>query len=84
MKIGPDTTVYDLLTKYPFLKEYAINLHPHFKALNNPVMMNTFGKIATLDKAANAADIPLDKFLAGITDEIKSKTGEIIEIEDNS
>jgi hypothetical protein len=81
MKLGPSTKVHDLLSEYPFIKEYLIQLHPHFKALNNPLMMKTVGRVATLDKAASAVSIPFDTFISGIADEIKNKTGETVEID---
>jgi hypothetical protein len=83
MKLGPNTKVHDLLSAHPYIKDYLIQLHPHFKALNNPVMMKTVGRVATLKKAAGAAGIPIDKFLSGIADEIKNKSGETIEREDD-
>jgi hypothetical protein len=78
MKIGPDTKVYDVLSNYPFIKDYLIQLHPHFKKLSNPVIMKTMGRIATLNKAAEAAGITLDEFLSGIAVEIKKRTGEVV------
>ncbi len=81
MKLSPNLKVHDLLTAYPYIKDYLIQLHPHFKKLNNPIMLQTLGRVATLEKAASAAGIPTYKFIAGIADEIKIKTGETIEIE---
>ena len=82
MKIGPDTKVHDLLTVYPFIKDYLIQLHPHFKKLSNPVIMQTMGRIATLNKAAEAADIPVDEFLSGIAGEIKKRTGQAVGLQE--
>jgi hypothetical protein len=76
MKMGPNIKVYDLLTAYPFLKDYLIRLHPHFTKLNNPVMLQTLGRVATLEKAARAVDIPVNEFISGLAGEIKSKTGQ--------
>lgn len=81
MKLGPNIKVYDLLTAYPFIKDYLIELHPHFKQLNNPVMLNTLGRVATLERAASAVDIPVNEFISGLAGEIKNKTGLTIEIE---
>jgi hypothetical protein len=76
MKLSPDTKVYDLLSEYPFVKEYLIQLHSHFKKLSNPVMLQTLGRVATLNKAADAVNIPVDKFISGIAAEIKNRTGQ--------
>jgi hypothetical protein len=81
MKLGPNMKVYDLLNACPFMKDYLIHLHPHFKKLNNPVMLQTLGRVATLEKAASAVDIPVNEFISGLADEIKSKTGQAVEIE---
>ncbi len=82
MKLGPNTKVHTLLSTYPFIKDYLINLHPHFKALNNPIMMKTVGRVATLRKASQAVGIPGSIFISGIVKEIKDRTGEVVEIED--
>ena len=76
MKLEPDTKALDLLTTYPFIKDYLIQLHPHFEKLNNPLMLKTLGRVATLKMAADVADIPVDKFISGIAEEIKKSTGE--------
>jgi hypothetical protein len=81
MKLGPNTKVHELLSAYPFIKDYLVKLHPHFKKLNNPVMLQTFGRVATLHKAADAVDIPVNNFVSGISEEIKNKTGETVEQE---
>ena len=83
MKLSESTKVHALLTAHPFIKDYLIQLHPHFKTLNNPLMMKTVGRVATLNKAAHAVGIPIDKFLSGIADEIKNRTGDTIELESN-
>ncbi len=81
MKLGPETKVHDLLAAYPFIKEYLINLHPHFKKLNNPILSQTLGRIANLNRAAAAVNIPPDTFIAGIAGEIKNRTGKAVELE---
>lgn len=81
MILRPDTKVHDLLSAYPFIKEYLIELHPHFKKLNNPIMLQTLGRIATLEKAAGAAGIPIDEFISGIAEEISNRTGQAVKVE---
>jgi hypothetical protein len=44
-------------------------------------MLQTMGRVATLNKAADAVDIPVDKVISGIAAEIKSKTGQEVGIE---
>jgi hypothetical protein len=81
MRLGPNTKVHNLLSAYPFIKDYLIQLHPHFKKLSNPVMLQTMGRVATLNMAANAVKIPVNTFISGIADEIKNRTGKAVETE---
>lgn len=82
MKLSPDTRVNDLLNKFPFIKEFLIELDPHFKALDNLVLRKTLGRVATLSKVAMIGGVELNKLVAEIAGEIKRKTGQDIEIED--
>ena len=52
MQNGPKTKVEELLFKYPFVKEFLMNLDPHFRALDNPLLRKTLGRVATLSKVA--------------------------------
>lgn len=44
-------------------------------------MMQTMGRIATLKMAADAVNMPIDRFNSWIADEIKEKTGRVIELD---
>ncbi len=81
MKLSPDTRVNDLLKMYPFIKEFLVELDSHFKALENPILRKTLGRVATLSKVAMVGGIELNKLLAEIAGAIKNKTGQDIEIE---
>jgi DUF438 domain-containing protein len=74
-EIGPKTKLNDILTAYPFIKDYLIALSPHFKALDNPFMMRTMGRLATLGKVAMVGGVELTGLLKGIADEIRKKSG---------
>jgi DUF438 domain-containing protein len=82
MKLSPDTKVNDLIKEYPFIKEFLIKLDPHFKALDNPLMRKTLGRVATLGKVAMVGGIELNRLLEGIAGEIKNKIGQDIEREE--
>jgi DUF438 domain-containing protein len=81
MRISPKTKVDELLSKYPFLKKFLVKLDPHFKALDNPLLRKTLGKVATLNKVAMVGGIELTRLLNELAGEIKRQTGEEVLIE---
>jgi hypothetical protein len=50
MELTPKTKITAVLAAYPFIKDYLISINQNFKALDNPVMMNTLGRMATLSQ----------------------------------
>jgi DUF438 domain-containing protein len=81
MRLSPRTKVDELLCKYPFMKDALIKMDPHFKALDNPLLRKTLGRVATLSKVALVGGIDLTKLLTDIGREIKKQTGEDIPVE---
>ena len=57
--ITPLTRIADLLDAYPALEETLIGLAPVFRKLRNPVLRRTVAKVASIEKAAAIADIPV-------------------------
>jgi DUF438 domain-containing protein len=82
LTITPKTTVHTLLKDYPFLLEYLAGYHPEFGKLTNPVLRRTMGRMATLDKAAQMANVPLNELMDDLAGEIEAKTGARPEIAD--
>ena len=82
LTITPKTTVHTLLKEYPFLLEYLAGYHPEFGKLTNPVLRRTMGRMATLDKAAQLANVPLNQLMNDLAGEIAAKTGVRPEIAD--
>ncbi|MGD0280739.1 MAG: DUF438 domain-containing protein [Dissulfurispiraceae bacterium] len=78
MELSASTKIADLLTKYPFLKELLINFDPHFNALNNPVIMRTLGRIATMSKVSFMTGVSLKQLFPFIVAEVKNRTGETL------
>jgi len=76
MNIGPDTKIHELLREHPFLKDFLTNFNPAFKALDNPVLRRTLGRVATLSKAAAMAGVPLEELLSSIAGAVEERTGE--------
>ena len=79
MKINASTRIDELLKKYPFLTEYLISISPKFKALKNPIMRKTVGKVATIGKAAGIGGIEPGHLITLIAAEIRKQTGEDVE-----
>ncbi len=73
--ITPKTTIGTLLDTYPFLKGYLAAYHPEFRKLTNPILRMTIGRMATIDKAAEMACVPLNQFMADIASAVEKKTG---------
>lgn len=80
MELNPKVKVNDLLSRYPFLKDFLIKLNPEFKMLDNPFMRKTVGRIASLQKAAMIGGMDVKKLLDGLAAEIKSKTNETVNV----
>lgn len=75
--ITEDDTVYDVITKYPQLKEVLVKISPKYQRLYNPVIFNTVAKLTPLKKAASIGNIYLKEMLYQLNDAI-GKGGEFL------
>lgn len=75
-KITPGTVVGPLIRRYPFLKEYLISLSPKFSQLNNPVVFNVMGNIASLDMISKRGGFEVDDLIQKINAEIERKAND--------
>jgi hypothetical protein len=73
--LTPKTTIHTLLKEYPFLLEFLTAYSPEFKKLTNPVVRRTMGRMATLDRVAEQANVPLNQLTGDLADEIEAQTG---------
>jgi len=69
-EIIPSTTVHALLSKYPDLEDKLIAMAPPFKKLKNPAIRKSIAKIATLKNIASVGNIPLNKLINDIKQEL--------------
>jgi hypothetical protein len=76
MMITPQTTVYELITAYPFLVEEFTERYPKFAALNNPAMRAMVARVATLERVADVVGVPVSKFLQDVAEIIRRRTVE--------
>ncbi len=68
--ITEEDTVYDVITKYPQLKEVLVKISPKYKRLYNPVLFNTVAKVTKLKKAAEVGNIYVKELLYQLNDAI--------------
>jgi len=80
MELNSGTKMSALLSTYPFLKEYLISINKNFGALDNPLMRNTLGRVATLSQVALIGGMDLDALISGLAAEIAANTGETVSV----
>jgi uncharacterized protein len=71
--ITENTVVGPLIKKYPFIKDFLISLSPNYKQLNNPIVFNTMGNIASISMIAKRGDFDVKELVAKIIEEIERK-----------
>jgi len=81
MKLDANTRVGKLLDDYPFLLDTLSTYSETFKMLKNPLMRKTVGQFATLGKAAQLGEVPVEALLKAVADAIHKETGEPMEID---
>ena len=84
MELSSKTKVTELLLTYPFLRGFLISLDPQFKALDNPVMMKTLGRVATLGRVTMVTGVALEKLMPAIAEEVKKQTNDILVVKDEA
>lgn len=57
--ITPESKLGDLLERWPALEAVLLELSPHFRALENPVLRRTIAKVATLRQVASVSGVSL-------------------------
>ena len=62
--ITPDSRLGELLERWPQLEGVLLDLSPHFKALQNPVLRRTVAKIATLRQVSTVSGVALGVLVA--------------------
>ena len=70
MEISAQTKVNELLQAFPQLETVLISLNPKFKKLQNPILRNSIGRIATLQQAAAVAELPPLSFVNRLRNEV--------------
>lgn len=60
------TKIFDLLKTYPQIADMLFEFAPQLKKFNNPMVMNTIGKMTSLGDAAGAAGVNTDDLISKI------------------
>jgi hypothetical protein len=57
--ITPDAKLGALLERWPRLEATLLEISPHFRALQNPVLRRTVARVATLRQVSKVSGVPL-------------------------
>jgi hypothetical protein len=68
--ITKDNTLFEIVTKYPVLKQKLKEISPRFERLNNPLLFNSVAKITTVEKAADTGRVYLREMLYQLNEAI--------------
>jgi DUF438 domain-containing protein/uncharacterized protein (DUF2249 family) len=71
--VNAGSIIAPLLKKHPFLKDFLISLSSKYKQLNNPVVFNTMGNIATLEMIAKRGDFEVEDLIGKLIAKIKEE-----------
>jgi len=74
MNITTETKIHDLLSNYPFLEDFLVQINPKYKNLKNPLLRNTIGRVATLGKVAGIGGEDVHELIDSIKKEIQART----------
>jgi len=66
--VTPDSRLGDLLAHWPGLEALLVDLSPHFRALQNPLLRRTIAKVATLRQVSVASGVPLGRLVERLRD----------------
>ncbi len=61
--ITPDSRLGELLERWPGLEAVLLDISPHFRALENPVLRRTIAKVATLRQVSKVSGVALSILL---------------------
>ncbi len=64
MKITPKTKIADMIARHPELVDVLVSYNARFGLLKNPVMRNTFARLATVRHAAKVAGVNLSELIS--------------------
>ncbi len=73
MHISEKTNIHDLLEQYPYLEDFLAKRNSLYKNLKNPLLRNTIGRIASLEKVASMSGENVAELVDALEHEISLK-----------
>ena len=80
MELSQDTKIFALTEKYPFLINALAERNSTFEKLKNPLLRQTMGRVASVEKAAGLGNESVLALLLFIAGKIMATTGEAVAI----
>ena len=80
MELSQDTKIFALTEKYPFLVNALAERNSSFEKLKNPILRQTMGRVASIEKAAGLGNESVLALLLFIAEKIMATTGETVAI----
>lgn len=68
--ITKDSNIGEIVKKYPYIKNFLVNLSPKFSKLKNPILFKTMSSMATIEMIAQRGDFETKDILEKIVTEI--------------
>ena len=69
-EITPQTTIHDLLAGHPELIDFLAGYRPEFQHLRNAALRAAMGRVATLERVAAMAGVPVEQLIADIRNQL--------------
>lgn len=66
-----DSIIGDIVKKYPYIKNFLLNLSPKFSKLKNPILFKTMSSMATIEMISQRGGLESKEVLSKIVKEIQ-------------
>ncbi|MFX1457694.1 MAG: DUF438 domain-containing protein [Promethearchaeota archaeon] len=77
MEVNNKTKILPIIDKYPKVYDEIFKLNPKVKRLKNPIARKTIGKKASIEWVSALLNIPIEKLISLIQNEIESGGGDL-------
>ncbi|MGQ9662745.1 MAG: DUF438 domain-containing protein [Kiritimatiellia bacterium] len=77
-EIMPQTTIHDLIEEHPELLNFLASYRPEFQTLGNAALRASMGQVATLERVAAMAGVPVEQLIADIHKQLSGSKATIL------